>query len=482
MAPPRPTNIITEEAMLALSRYRHSGALLLALLWLSGCRTLSPEGSFYEVADTVQARLGKEISWDAGQYVDPSVRAAIENLLAQPLTAETAVQIALLNNRDLQAVYADLGIAQANLVQAGLWKNPIIDGAVTFPTSGSGPTDYIFNIALQVIDIIYIPLRKRVAASELEEAKLNATAKVMNVAGETYIAFIDYLGQKQLAGVFAQAVASAKASVETAKALRQAGNVTAYDYEREVAQQVEVSVRLTRAQTTASQARERANRLMGLTGSQTEWHSADRLPEVPGRELPTGDVEAKIIKASIDLAAARQQIITLGQKYRAAKATSLVPQLDAGGEIERDEGEKEAGPSFEVQLPLFDWGQARKASARMQILKAQDRFNAVAVRARSLSRAQRAKLLSARQTALYYENTVVPQTQRLLKEAERQYNAMQIGIFELLQAKQQQIKAGEDYVGALNTYWGERWRFAQLLQGKLPNENDGEGMIAVSKP
>jgi cobalt-zinc-cadmium efflux system outer membrane protein len=270
--------------------------------------------------------------------------------------------------------------------------------------------------------------------------------------------------------------------VETAKALRQAGNITAYDYEREVAQQVEISVRLTRAQTAAAQARERTNRFMGLTGSQAEWRSADRLPEVPGRELPTSDVEAKVIQASIDLAAARQQIITLGQKYRVAKATSLVPKLDAGGEIERDEGEKEAGPSFEVQLPLFDWGQARKASARMEMLKAQDRFTALAVRARSLARTQRAKLLSARQTALYYANTVVPQTRRLLDAAERQYSAMQIGVFELLQAKQQQIKAAEDYVGALTTYWRERWRFAQLLKGKLPDEENGEGIIAVSSP
>lgn len=468
--------------MSAFSRYRCGAALILTLLPIAGCRTLSPEGSFYEVADSVQARMGKEISWDAGQYLDPSVRAAIDNLLAEPLTAETAVQIALLNNRDLQAVYADLGIAQANLVQAGLWKNPIIDGAVTFPTSGSGPTDYTFNIALQVIDILYIPLRKRVAASELEEAKLKVTAKVMSVAGETYLAFIDYLGQKQLVGVFAQAVESAKASVETAKALLQAGNITAYDYENEVAQHLEVAVRLAQAQTAASQARERANRLMGLTGQQTQWHSADRLPQVPGRELPTDDVEISVIQASIDLAAARQEIVTLGQKYRVVKASSLVPQLDAGGEIEREESESEAGPSFEVQLPLFDWGQAKKATARMEILKAQDKFTALAVRARSVARAQRAKLLSARQTALYYANTVVPQTQRLLDAAERQYNAMHIGVFELLQAKQQQIKAADGYVGALTNYWRERWRFAQLLMGKLPDEENGGEMVAVSSP
>ena len=465
------------------SRYRCGGALVLVLLPLAGCRTLSPEGSFDQVADAVQTRIGKDISWDAGQYVDPSVRATLDHLLSQPLTAETAVQIALLNNRELQAIYAGLGIAQANLVQAGLWKNPIIDGAVTFPTSGIGPTDYTFNIALQVIDILYIPLRKRVAASELEEAKLRVTAQVMAIAGETYVAFIDYLGERQRVGVFTQAVKSAVATVESGKALRQAGNITDYDFESEVAQQVEVAAELARAQTSAAQARERVNRLMGLTGSQTQWHSADRLQSVRSHEPPTGEVERKAIEASIDLASARQRTITTGQKYRVVNITSLLPQLDAGGELERVEGEKEAGPIFAAEIPLFDWGQAKRASARMEILREQDEYTALAVRIRSLARLQRAKLLSARQTALYFANTVVPQSQRLLDAAERQYNAMQIGVFQLLQAKERQIRAGQEYVTALTTYWKERARLALILSGKLPDDADGSGgTVAVSTP
>jgi cobalt-zinc-cadmium efflux system outer membrane protein len=280
--------------------------------------------------------------------------------------------------------------------------------------------------------------------------------------------------------VFAQAAQSAKASAESAKALREAGNITDYEFESEVAQQVEVGVRLARAQIAASQARERVNRFMGLSGSQTQWRSADRLPSVPGSEFPTNDAESKVIAASTDLAAARQRIVTLGQKYRVVKATSLVPQLDAGGEIEREDSENEAGPSFAVELPLFDWGRARKASARLEIMKAQDQYTALAVRVRSLARAQRAKLLSARQTALYYANIVIPQSQRLLASAERQYNAMQIGVFQLLQAKERQIRAGEEYVSALTTYWRERWRFAQLLKGKLPAEENADGITVTA--
>lgn len=94
--------------------------VLASLTLVGGCTTLSPEGPFTEVGNTVQARIGKQISWDAGQYEDPVVHAMIDKLLSRPLTAERAVQIALLNNRELQAIYANLGIAQANVVQAEL--------------------------------------------------------------------------------------------------------------------------------------------------------------------------------------------------------------------------------------------------------------------------------------------------------------------------------------------------------------------------
>jgi outer membrane protein, heavy metal efflux system len=268
--------------------------------------------------------------------------------------------------------------------------------------------------------------------------------------------------------------------VESGKALRQAGNIADYDFELEVAQQVQVAAELARAQTRAAQARERVNRLMGLAGVQTRWRSADRLPSMPAKDPPTGDVERKAIEASIDLAASRQRLVTMGRKYQVADITSLLPQLDAGGELTRILGESEAGPTVTVEIPLFDWGQARRASARMEILRTRDEFTALAVRIRSLARLQRAKLLSARQTAVYYANTVVPQAQRLLESAERQYNVMQLGVFQLLQARERQIRATQEYANAVTTYWQERARLAQILAGKLPDDADGSGTTVSS--
>ena len=128
---------------------------------------------------------------------------------------------------------------------------------------------------------------------------------------------------------------------------------------------------------------------------------------------------------------------------------------------------------FAVELPLFDWGQARRESARMQILEVRDEFTALAIGIRSLARLQPAKLLNARQIALYYAYTAVPQSQRLLDAALRQYNVNQLGVFQLLKAKERQIRVSLEYVSALTTYWRERTRFAQILNGKLPDEMDG---------
>lgn len=112
-----------------------------ALLALGGCATTSPDGAFNEVAQTVSERSSKRISWDRDAQGPTSSKVEIRRLLSRPLTAKSAVQIALLNNRDLQATYAELGIAQADLAQAARLPNPIVDGSITSPVTGS-PTSF----------------------------------------------------------------------------------------------------------------------------------------------------------------------------------------------------------------------------------------------------------------------------------------------------------------------------------------------------
>lgn len=126
---------------------------------------------------------------------------------------------------------------------------------------------------------------------------------------------------------------------------------------------------------------------------------------------------------------------------------------------------------FEVQLPIFDRGRARKAAAQMEIIRARDNYTAMAVRIRSAARLAVTSLQNARASAAYYRDTVIPQSARLLDETQKEYNAMQRGVFNLIEAKERQIRAGQRYVEALANYWKARVRFAALMQGVMPPDS-----------
>src|SRR5688572_31413757 len=95
------------------------------LAFLSGCARVPREAGFSDVRKTVEQRTGQQVHWNQGSEADQRAAQSVRELLAAELTADAAVQIALLNNQSLQATYEDLGIAQAELVEAGLLRNPI---------------------------------------------------------------------------------------------------------------------------------------------------------------------------------------------------------------------------------------------------------------------------------------------------------------------------------------------------------------------
>jgi cobalt-zinc-cadmium efflux system outer membrane protein len=447
---------------------RRCGTVGLIAIALSGCAaSLSPEGAFLDVADTVEARTGQHLVWDVGSPDALAVRDRVEYLLSTTLTSATSVQIALLNNRGLQARYAEIGIAQADLVQAMTLPNPIVDGAITF---SEGPTDLVLAAAMNFIELLRIPLKTRVAESALEETKLRTAIEALGLAGRTHIAFIEYQSQQELVGVLQQVLRSLRATVDAAKSLREAGNITALDFGQQRMLLTQGKLELARAQIGAETARETLNELMGLTGPYTEWHASGRLPSLPAQEVSAASVEKRAIEASLELAEARQKLITLAERYQLTRAEALIPDLAIGGEYEVDEGVKEAGPIFQIELPLFDRGRARKARAYMQISQARDVFTALAVKIRSTARRTRAELLTARKTARYYARAVLPQNEELVTETQRGLNAGQIGVFQLIQTKRNQILAGQQSVRALANYWKARARFILLMTGKLPPE------------
>lgn len=448
---------------------RPIGWLCLVLVGLTGCASVSLDAGFPEVRAAVEERHGARIVWNQGTELDREAADQLRSLLGRKLTVADAVQIAMLNNRDLQAVYTELGLAQADLVQAGLFRNPMLDAAVLFPLSGARP-DLQFGAVVGVLDALYIPLRKRVAAAQFEEAKLRITGAVLDFAAQVGFAFYVHQANEQLLELRQTVVQALTASWDVSRRLHEAGNITDLDLARDRVGTETARLALRSAEIAARQSREQLNRLMGVWGEQTQWEIDGRLPDVPVDPPPVNGVEREALARSIDLAHARQRIIAAGEQMGYERATSLIPGAEVGLEAEREEGWK-LGPVLSVPLPLFDQGQARIGRGAAGLRRAQQEYYALAVRIRSTARAVRDRVLGAQDRARYYRDILLPLHERVVSEGQLQYNAMQIGIFQLLRDRAQQIEAGVAYVEELREYWVARADLAQILSGRLPVSN-----------
>lgn len=445
---------------------------------LTGC-TVPRDAGFTDVSELTQERLGRRVDWNRGSPQDQEARQAIEELLDEPLTADAAVQVALLNNRRLQATYEDLGVAQAQLVQAGLLKNPVFHFAPGFPLDG-GSTELTFSVTQEFVDVFFMPLRKAVRESEFEAAKLRVTAAVLDKAADTRAAFYTAQAQEQMLEMRQQVAAATEASLAAAKQLREAGNIREVDLHNEQAMHDQARLDLAMAQNEAVESRERLNMLLGLWGADTQWKLGPRLPDIAA-DLPELErLEAQAVESNLALAATAKMIEALGHQLGYTRAAGLVPSIGLGAEAERDDGHWKVGPSISLGVPLFDQGQTKVAVAQAELRRAQETYAADAIELRAAARIVRQRLVTAHRAAAFYRDQVMPLRQRIVHQTLLNYNAMQVGVFQLLVAKQQQIEAGRRYIEALHAYWLARTDLDLLLKGRTPKVGNESSRINLA--
>jgi cobalt-zinc-cadmium efflux system outer membrane protein len=442
---------------------RHFG-LLLSAGTLAGCAHVDPNPAFADLARTVHLRTGKRVQWNRGSAQDAQAQAAVASLLGRPVNADSAVQIALLNNHSLQATYEELGIAQADLVEAGLLRNPLFTFEKRFP--GQALEADLFK---EFIDLLLLPLRKRIAAAQFEAAKLRVGHEVLMTAAEVRAAFYEHQGDQQLVDLRKTVADATERSAETALKMHEAGNLRDLDLASEQATNAQAKIELAKAQAGAVQSREKLNKLMGAFGTQTNWTVAPRLPELPGSDISTSQLESRAIQQRLDLAAARQQFVAEARARGIARAEAILQGAEIGGHYEHEiEGSVHSiGPSVNVPIPIFNQGQPASARANAKTRQAAQRYLALAADIRSDVRAARDKMLLARRQVAYFKSTALPMRTRVTQESQLQYNAMQITPFQLLQAKQEEVKAGADYVEALRDYWVARAELEKAVGGSL---------------
>jgi cobalt-zinc-cadmium efflux system outer membrane protein len=438
----------------------HIVAGALAALFLGGCVSSPPE-KFDDVRRAVAQRGQPEVYWvghDAGQdKIDKAVAAR----LAQPISADDAVRIALLNNHDLQADLDGLGIARADVIAAGLLPNPMLSVVPRFPDKAPSGVDLEISVEADFIGILTMPARHKLAEMQYEQAKLKAAASVLDLASRTRIAFYRWQAAQQMLELRKTDLEAANAAAELSQRQRDAGNISDLELAGQQAMLQKARLDLNSAEAGLSDQREELNALMSLSDSQINWTAAGSLPETGADDLGNLDMESLALSQRIDLAAAKQQVLADAQALGVAKDVRFFPSGSIGFDTEKNpDGQTVTGPMLSIPLPLMDQGQATTLRAQARFEQSGQRYTALEAQIRSDIRRLGARMQSARARSEMIRATLLPLHQRLVDESLREYNGMLLGVFQLLQVRQNQINANQQYLESLRDYWIAR---AQLL-------------------
>src|SRR5258708_6774644 len=286
-------------------------ALLLSMAALSACASTSAEPGFRSVSATVQARMGRGLHWNRSTSDDQKAGQAVQGLLSKALTVEGALQIALLRNSKLQATYEELSLAQADVVQAGLLSNPVFSATITTAEREALDPNLIVGVTQSFLDLLLIPAKKKIAASEFEQAKYRVGSEVLELAAQVKGAYFKVVAAEQSVAMRRAVADVQQASYELAEQQRAAGGTSELSAMGERALNGQTQIDLARAEAELNTAHEELTRLMGLWGSEVAWHSVDRLPEVPLTEPSLAHLESRAISERLDLAPMRQEAQTL---------------------------------------------------------------------------------------------------------------------------------------------------------------------------
>ena len=436
-------------------------AILAPVLLASGCASVPRDAGVGEVNRIVEQRTGHRLDWQPGQPIVALDEQQLEARLQGAPSVDQALELALANNRDLQATLEELGLARADLIAARTVRNPIIDGEIHFPGSQFKP--YEVAVTQTLVDLLRLRRRRAVGEAEFEAARLRVTASVVGFAGEvrgdyyTLQAAQEALAQRQTIA------ATAQASVELAQRQHEAGNLSDLDLESEQALYEQAKLDLARAELDELQARERLLADLGaLRALPLTLPPLASPPTEPERSLE--EIEAAQ-DGRLDLVLARAELDAARRARPLAKSAPF-DELAAGVHFDREAGgERSNGPTATIPIPLFDQGLSARARADAVLRIAEQRLNALVVTARSEARAVRERLVEARARAEYFAAVVVPRRQRILYLTQVEYNAMLRGVFDLLRARQGLAEAERERVLALQDYWLARTEMDAAIAG-----------------
>ena len=419
---------------------------------LAGCATFSTDGGFSAVEKTTQNYIKQKPIWSNSDAQKEGTAQQLKDLLGQPLSVSDAVQIALINNAQLQAGFYDLQIAEANVVQAGRLPNPLFD---LLYTKNKGNFNIEQALTFNIVSLLTLSKASAIEKQRFAATQNNVVLQVLDTARQTRNAYYDALAAKESVSYLTQVNNSAEATAEFAKRMQQAGNFSELDEAREQVFYADAALELARAKNRQVQAEEALTRLLGLQ-TRTAFSLPVRLPNLPKSNDDLREIQPEDFAKRLDLTQMRSQTDALANQLGLSKATRFVNVLELGPartlEGSRNDPYKK-GISLSFELPIFDWGQSRVKRAEATYMQALQHSANLAVIAASSVRSHFAQYQASYAIAQYYRDDVVPLRKKMLQQNLLRYNGMLIGPFDLMADARAQVQSVNSYIAALRDFW-----------------------------
>src|SRR3981189_354482 len=443
--------------------------VLLSALLLSGCATFSPDGGMNVVANVAGEAIRKDVVSIRTEDDGAGAQETVRRLLRQTLSVDAAVQVALLNNRGLQASYNELALAEAELVGESLPPNP------TFSISriaGDGAIEIERKVIGDILALATLPFRSEIARQRFQKTQLRAAEETLRLAADVRRAYYRAVAANELVGLLTDAKSTAESTAQLAEKLGQTGALNKLDQAREQVFYAEITADLATLRQDATSSRERLIRLLGLWDGDTGIRLPQRLPVLPRRALSLPGIEVDAVAHRIDLRIARIELGALAKSLNLTEASRFVTMLDVAGidRKTRDPGTppfRHPGFDGQFQIPIFDGGEVRVRQAAETYKQAFNLLTEKAVNVRSEARGAFRVYRSTYDIAGHYQREVLPLRKIISDEMQRRFSSMQVDVFALLTEARQRIAGLRAAIEAKRDFW--------LAQSELKTAVNGGG-------
>jgi len=445
-----------------------AAAALLVSVVLGSCATVDPQPEWQKLAALSKERAPAELIWQQSDTDAQVVRDKVQELLADGLSRQDAVQVALLNSPELQADFEELGVARANLVQAGLFTNPSLSVFIGFPINLA---DSSVGLTALLSDLWTVPAREKIFSSRAEGTVQRVAAAVVDTAADTSDAYDEAVYRLESLHLEHRVLEVRKQASAQTQTRYDKGLANDLDVVRAQSEVFDQELSVGRAELELARARAHLDQALALPETHADYRITDKLEVPPPSEWT---VEAAIpfaLDHRLDLAFRRIEVERRERELALERREVLGP-VGIGPGYEGAFGQEDVwGPLVGLSLPIFDQNQAQIAKAEYRLRQARLQLAATELQARTDVKNALATLEFRRKQVDTIHHRLEPLRARAVEYTERWSSGMHLTFLDLLHARAQEITIHREHLQALWEMRRTQVRLQRALWGASENDD-----------